>query len=79
MVFMDNAIRQRQTQPYPFAYGLGGEEGGEDFLQVFRCDAYTGVGDVHPHLIALLSGTDGDRAVLIQYLFEHVQILQGIL
>ena len=39
MVFLDNAVGQRQAQPYSFAYLLGGKEGIENLLYMFRCDA----------------------------------------
>src|SRR4030095_3214539 len=41
-----------EGQPEAGARGLGGEEGQEDLLSVFRCDAAAGVGDLDDHALA---------------------------
>jgi hypothetical protein len=63
-MLLDDAVGQRQSQPGPAADRLGGEEGFEDAVDVFRRDAVSGIADADGHALAAAFGADGDALVL---------------
>ena len=84
VMFLQDAIGQRQAQSCTIADRLGSEEWIEDLLEMFRRDTLAGIDDIDSHIIALASATDSDAAVFFysvrginQQIHEHLVQLRG--
>src|SRR5262249_60369967 len=67
-----DVVTDRQAEARASARRLGGEEGIEQAVEVFRRDAFAGIGDLYLHLAFGRRGSDADLVALDRTLLHRL-------